>query len=91
MALTVKSFPQDLKIKAKKEVFNIITNLEIENNSSTSTSNRNSLFSSPNSSLQSSSYSGFSTYDRPGQYIFPETNDRQPRNWPFQYDDRQCE
>lgn len=91
MALTVKSFPQQLKIKAKKEVFNIITNLEIENNSTTSTSNRNSLFSSPNSSLQSSSYSGFSTYDRPGQYIFPETNDHQPGNWPFQYDDRQCE
>lgn len=37
MALTVKSFPQHLKIKAKKEVFNIITNLEIENNSNTST------------------------------------------------------
>lgn len=30
MALTVKTFPQHLKIKAKKEVFNIITNLEIE-------------------------------------------------------------
>jgi len=101
MALTVKSFPQHLKIKAKKEVFNIITNLETENNSTTSTSNRNSLFSSPNSSLQSSSHSGFSTYDRPSQYVFPETNDRQPGSWiqsfdeknyePFQYDDRQCE
>jgi len=53
MALTVKSFSQHLKIKVKKEVFNIITNLETENNSTTSTSNRNSLFSSPNSSLQS--------------------------------------
>ncbi|KAL4090803.1 hypothetical protein QTP88_025576 [Uroleucon formosanum] len=41
MALTVKSFPQRLKIKAKKEVFNIITNLEIENESTTSTSNIN--------------------------------------------------
>lgn len=105
MALTVKSFPQHLKIKAKKEVFNIITNLEIENNSTTSTSNRNSLFSSPNSSLQSSSHStqnqGLSTYDHPGKYVFPETNDRQHGHWiqsfggqncgPFQYDDRQCE
>lgn len=91
MALTVKSFSQHLKIKAKKEVFNIITNLEVENNSITSISNRNSLFSSPNSSLQSSSHSGFSTYDRPGQYIFPDSNDRQPGNWPFQYNDRQCE
>lgn len=106
MALTVKSFPQHLKIKAKKEVFNIITDLEIENNSTTSTSNRNiqstsSLFSSPNPSIQSSSNSGFSTYDRPSQYVFPETNDRQPGNWTqslgdnnyelFQYDDRQYE
>ncbi|KAL4149525.1 hypothetical protein QTP88_003458 [Uroleucon formosanum] len=77
--------------KGKKKVFNIITNLEIENNSTTSTSNRNSLFSSPNSSLQSSSHSGFSTYDHPGQYIFPDTNDRQPENSPFRYNDRQCE
>lgn len=104
MALTVKSFPQNLKIKAKKEVFNIITELEIENNSTTSTSNRNfqstsSLFSYPNPSIQSSSHSEFSTYDRPSQYVFPEINDCQPGNWtqslgeqnsePLQYDDRQ--
>jgi len=38
MALTVKSFPQHLKIKAKKEVFNVITDLEIENYNTTSTS-----------------------------------------------------
>lgn len=30
LALTVKSFPQHLKIKAKKGVFNIITDLEME-------------------------------------------------------------
>ncbi|XP_050526067.1 uncharacterized protein LOC126896916 [Daktulosphaira vitifoliae] len=105
MAITVKSFPQHLKIKAKKEVFNIITNLEIENSSTSSTQNRNipssSSYSSPNSSLQSSSHSGFSTYDRPSQYVFPDITDRQPGSWiqpfgeqncePFQYDDRQCE
>ncbi|CAI6347043.1 unnamed protein product [Macrosiphum euphorbiae] len=38
MAITVKSFPQHLKIKAKKEVFNLITDLEIESYNSTSTS-----------------------------------------------------
>lgn len=37
MALTVKSFPQHLKIKAKKEVFNVITDLAIENYNTTST------------------------------------------------------
>ncbi|KAL4107706.1 hypothetical protein QTP88_018005 [Uroleucon formosanum] len=107
IASTVKSFPQHLKIKAKKEVFNIITDLEIENNcSSTSTSNKNiqstsSLFSYPNSSIQSSSHSGFSTYNRLSQYIFPETGGRQSENWtqpfgepnyePLQFDDSQYE
>lgn len=101
MALTVKSFPQHLKIKANKEVYNIITNFKIENDCNTSTANRNSLFSSPNPSLQSSSHSGFTTYDHPNQYVFPETNDRRSGNWiqsfgeqncePFQYDNRQCE
>lgn len=33
MALTVKKFSPQLKIKAKQEIFNIITILEVENNS----------------------------------------------------------
>ncbi|KAL4148038.1 hypothetical protein QTP88_002342 [Uroleucon formosanum] len=41
IALTVKSCPQRLKINSKKEVFDIITNLEIENESTTSISNIN--------------------------------------------------
>lgn len=36
MALTVKQFSSDFKIKDKKEVFNIIIQLEIENNNSDS-------------------------------------------------------
>lgn len=80
MALTVKQFSSNLKIKAKKEVFNIITELEVENNNAVSSKIQNLhptvdySFSSPTSSIQSSQ-SSFSVYNHPTQLILPEVQD----------------
>lgn len=88
MAQTVKTFSSNLKIKAKKEVFNIITGLEIENNNITSTSTNNiyettsNIFSSTSPSVHSSQ-SGFSGYNYPTPFISPVVSDPQilGRNW----------
>ncbi|CAI6353330.1 unnamed protein product [Macrosiphum euphorbiae] len=81
MALTVKQFSSNFKIKSKKEVFNIITQLEIENNNSDSLTRQNLhrpavdyTFSSPSSSVQSSQ-SGFSVYNHSPTFILPEVQD----------------
>lgn len=79
MASTVKTFSPSLKIKVKREVFNIVNNLEFENNvnnDSTSRSNDNSEFSSY-SNLSTQSYlSGFTKYNVPTPaYISPEVTD----------------
>lgn len=80
MALTVKQFSSNLKIKAKKEVFNIITELEMENNNAVSLRRHNLhppvnyTFSSPTSSIQSSQ-SSFLVYNHPSQLILPEVHD----------------
>ncbi|XP_060861845.1 uncharacterized protein LOC132938864 [Metopolophium dirhodum] len=81
MASTVKTFSPSLKIRVKREVFNIVNNLEFENNDnndSTSRSNENSEYSSY-SNLSTQSYlSGFTKYNIPTPvYISPEVTNNQ--------------
>lgn len=67
MASTVKTFSTSLKIKAKKEIFNIVNNLEYENhNINNDLTPRNVLTysSSPSLSTQSSQ-SALTTYNHP--------------------------
>jgi len=82
MASTVKTFSTSLKIRVKREVFNIVNNLELENNDnndSTSRSNDNSEYSSY-SNLSTQSYlSGFTKCNipTPAVYISPEVTNNQ--------------
>jgi len=81
MASTVKTFSPSLKIRVKREVFDIVNNLEFENNDnndSTSRSNDNSEYSSY-SNLSTQSYlSGFTKYNIPTPvYISPEVTNNQ--------------
>lgn len=66
MASTVKTFSPSLKIRAKKEIFNIVNNLEFENHNINDSTSRNALIysSSPSLSTQSSQ-SGFTMYNVP--------------------------
>jgi len=82
MASTVKTFSPSLKIRVKREVFNIVNNLEFENNDnndSTSRSNDNSEFSFYSNLSTQSHLSGFTKYNIPAPlYISPEvTNNPQ--------------
>lgn len=88
MAQTIKTFSSNLEIKAKKEVFNNITELEIENNNVASRSTNNiyettsNIFSSTSPTVHSSQ-SGFSRYNYPTPFISPESSDPQilGQNW----------
>lgn len=62
MASTVKTFSTTLKIKAKKEIFNIVNNLEFENHGINNDSTPRIFSSSPSTQ---SSQSGFTTYNHP--------------------------
>lgn len=62
MASTVKTFSTGLKIKAKKEIFNIVNNLEFENHGINNDSTPRIYSSSPSTQ---SSQSTFTTYNHP--------------------------
>lgn len=82
MASTVNIFSPSLKIRVKREVFNIVNNLEFgnnDNNDSTSRSNGNSEFSCYNNLSTKLYLSGFTKYNIPASlHISPEmTNNLQ--------------
>ncbi|KAL4089996.1 hypothetical protein QTP88_024913 [Uroleucon formosanum] len=62
MASTVKTFSTSLKIKAKKEIFNIVNNLEFENHGVNNDSTPRIYSSFPSTQ---SSQSTFTTYNHP--------------------------
>lgn len=69
MASTVKNFSTSLKIKAKKEIFTIVNNLEFENHGINNDSTPTIYSSSPSTQ---SSQSTFTTYNHPVSVGLPE-------------------